>query len=283
MILTALAVAALLGQATPSTPPAAETVPAAETAKPAADAVTPPPPPPPPPVDPWKGNVGFGLIALTGNANAVTLTTNVGADKKWSGWGIGIRANAAYGQSQPTASASPEVVALRAGLSLKGERDLTDWISLFIAGAAETDHVKSMEYRATGEAGAGFTVLNEKVEDLEKMFLKFDLAFRYSHESRYQYYPTPMGLPTADIVAPRIGLVFRYAFNKAIRFSEEAETILNFLGSFRALINSNTKLSARLTEALAVNVAFLVTEDTLPAPGKKQADTALTVGLEASF
>jgi putative salt-induced outer membrane protein YdiY len=80
-----------------------------------------------------------------------------------------------------------------------------------------------------------------------------------------------------------LGAVVRYALNKEIRFSEEAEFLPNLVGESRFLVNSTTKLNARLTAALSISVAFLLNFDSSPGGGKKSTDTALTLGLEAAF
>lgn len=284
MSLSPFALAFLLAQAPAPAPEAAPAAPVSEAA-PEAAVVAPAPPVVEKPVDPWVGSVGLGLIFLTGNANSITGTANAQADKKWGEWSIGLRANGAYGQSQPDSASAPETTALRAAFLARGERGIIGLASLYLNGAVETDHVKSLEYRAGGEAGSGLTFVNYKIEDLEKMLLRLDVAFRYSHEANYTYFPLPVfgSYAQRDVVAPKLGLAFRYALTKDIKFSEEAEVVTNLLGSVRVLVNSNTKFSARLVSALSLTVSFLVSYDSIPAVGKKATDTALTVGFEAGF
>jgi putative salt-induced outer membrane protein YdiY len=240
--------------------------------------------------DVWAGSVGLSLISLTGNTDAITLATHAAADRKWTNWTLGLRLNGAYGQTQGAEGVAPTVVALRASGSVRGDRAFGKIVSLFALTGVDTDHVKSIEYRWVGEVGTGLTFVNKKVgekdKELEVMFLRLDLAGRFAHESRYQYYPDPLVLGTVQLVAPRLGIVFRYAVNKGIRFSEEAEVMPNLFGATagkRVLVNSTTKLAAQMTESVSMNASFLVTSDSVPAAGKKPVDTALTVGLEAAF
>ena len=240
--------------------------------------------------DVWVGSVGLSLISLTGNTDAITVASNAAADRAFGAWTLGLRLSGAYGQTQAADGAEPTVSALKASGSVRGDRAFGSLVSIFALPGADTDHVKSVEYRWYGEVGAGLTFVNkkegEKEKEWERLFLRLDLAGRFAHEARYQYYPTLLALPSANLVAPRLGVVFRYAVTKGIRFSEEAEVMPNVLGETagkRVLVNSTTKLSAQLTEMLSVNVAFLVNSDSVPAAGKKPVDTALTVGLEAAF
>ena len=231
--------------------------------------------------------IGIGLIALSGNAESLTATANAALDKKLGNWAFGMRLTGAYGQTRTKAGAD-EVTALRAGLLLRGDRSITSFASIYALGGLETDHVKSVELRGFGELGTGIKFYELKEGELERVYLRGDVGFRASHESRFQYYgdavtPSGTGLGDITMIGPRIAAVIRYAINKDIRFSEEAEFLPNLLGPSRYLINSITKLSARLTESLAVTGSFLVTFDSSPAPGKKTTDTALVLGLEAAF
>ena len=238
--------------------------------------------------DPWKGMIGIGLVVITGNAETVMGTANAGLDKKLGEWAFGLRASGAYGQSRPPAGVEAEVTAARAGLLLRGERNIVSFASIYALAGTETDHVKSVEIRGFAEVGTGIKFYERKEGDLEKMFLRGDVGLRYSHETRFQYYASPLvpkgtGLPSATMLGPRIGIVIRYALNKEIRFSEEAEFLPNLLGPSRYLVNSMTKVSARLTESLSFTGSFLVNYDSAPAADKKTTDTALVLGVDAIF
>ncbi len=238
--------------------------------------------------DSWKGLVGIGLIAITGNAEALTGTATAQVDKKLGEWGFGARASAAYGQSRAAPGAPAIVSALRAGLLLRGDRNLSSFSSLFALAGLETDHVKSVELRKFAELGTGIRFFERKEGELERVFLRGDVGFRASHETRYQYFGdavVPSGTPLPDVllIGPRIAAIFRYALNKDVRVSEEAEMLFNLLGSSRTLFNSTTKLIARLSPALSISGSFLLGFDSAPAPGKQPTDTVLTLGVEAAF
>ena len=80
--------------------------------------------------------------------------------------------------------------------------------------------------------------------------------------------------------APRLGLAFRYALSERVAFQQEAELLPNVFGDSRLLANSTSKLSAGLTESLALTSSLLVNYDSAPAAGKRPTDTALSVGVE---
>src|SRR5262245_17863599 len=85
---------------------------AAAAAERIANSVAPPPPPAEEekkedaaaPVDRWTGMAGLGLTYITGNAQNLTLTANIGIDRKWDPWLLGVRLWGAYGIANPSAN-----------------------------------------------------------------------------------------------------------------------------------------------------------------------------------
>ncbi len=163
----------------------------------------------------WTATVGLGLISITGNATALTATATGVAELKTADWIYGLKASGIYGESKaPTndPTATNQVLALAGSLQLRLDRRLTPAISAYVLGGAETDHVKSVEFRGIAEGGGSYIWIDVKEGDLAKALLRTDLAFRYANESRFQYYPTPMSLPGAILYAPKLGVAVRYAF-----------------------------------------------------------------------
>lgn len=242
-----------------------------------------PPPPPAPAPSAWEGSVGFSLISLTGNAETLTLSTTGAASRQWGAWKLALKANGAYGQTRPADGAQAEVVALNAGAQVRGERKLTSIASAFLLAGADTDHVKSVEYRAYGEGGAAIVWVERKAGDDTLLSLRTDLGLRYANESRFQYFPTPAPLPDVTLVAPKLGLGFRYMLNQHVVLVEEAEVMTNVMGDPRVVVNSLTRINARLTESLSLSAGFQLSHDSLPAAGKKPTDTILSLGAELAF
>lgn len=239
----------------------------------------------------WLVNIGAGLSLLGGNTQSLTLTGNVGIDKKWEVWSLGIRMNGAYGLATPPGAMTgtdPAVVARRAMGTVRGDRSFGGFVSAFALAGAEFDHVKSIESRVYGEGGASFGLLNEKDGDTEKLFLKLDLALRFGRETRFTYFPTPSAINPYEIyiLSPRVAAVGRWALNKHFKVSEELE-VLPFLlpptlGRF--LINSNTKINARITDGASLSLGFLLAIDTQPPkPELKPYDYTLTAGIDIAL
>src|SRR5262249_31958931 len=149
----------------------------------------------------------------------------------------------------------------------------------------DADRLKSIEARRQAELGVGYIWFDEKEGDLQKTSFRTDLGMRAGREYRFQYYPTEQNIDDVDLLAPRLGIAYRYAFNKDVIFTEEASALLNVVGndSGRWIQTSTTKLSSRLSGKISLGVGFTVTNDTHPAPGKVRLDTATTVGLEVGI
>jgi Protein of unknown function, DUF481 len=235
------------------------------------------------PTSTWTVKAGVNLIYLRASARTLTFSGHAAVERKIPEWIFGVKASGAYGTSRPSGSADSQVVALAAALQARVDRRFSQSVSAYVLGGIETDHVQSVESREFGEAGASMVWFDIREADYSKIFLRTDLGLRYQYESRFQYYPTPMREPGVTLVAPRLGAVFRYAFNKGTIFSEEAEVLPNVTGEARVLINSQSKLTTLLTGVLSFAAGFGVKFDSAPAPGKVDTETTLTLGLEVAF
>lgn len=237
------------------------------------------------PPSPWSGTLGFSFIWIAGNSEALTLTSNLAVERKTEQWILGFKADGAYGQSLTAASATgeTEVVALNAQVQARGDWRFSRLLSAYVAAGLATDHVKSVELRGSPEGGIGLLWYEDKREDFVFTSLQTDLAFRYTKELRFQYFPVNKNLDDIDLFAPRLGVAFRYAASKDAVLTEDAEVLPNIIGDARVLVNSTTKLAVKLTDVLAFTTAFLVKYDSAPAEGKKPTDTSLTAGLQISL
>jgi hypothetical protein len=162
----------------------------AGTPKPAAPAVA-APAPAAAPKSKWTGTVGVGLISLTGNSKSVTFNATGAAERKSDGWILGLKALAVYGQTRPPEGGSTQTVAQAAGVLGRMDRKFHDRYSAYVLAAFETDHVKSVEIRYTGEAGASITWVDASGPSGWKTSLRTDLGFRWAQEDRFAYYPVP--------------------------------------------------------------------------------------------
>jgi len=237
----------------------------------------------------WSGTVGLGLIALTGNAQTITFSTNAAIERKSKQWIWGFKAAAAYGQNEAPGTSNSQVTALNGSLQARGDSRFSETTSMYLLAGVDTDHLASIESRPFGEVGVALIWFDEKQGDLAKTSLRTDLGFRYGREYRFQYYPTHVGpsgnpaLAEVDVAGPRLGVAYRYAVSKDIIFSEDVSAVGNVVDQARLLFGSTSKLASRLTEKVSLGVSFVVTDDTAPPPVKVSTDTALSIGLEVGL
>jgi putative salt-induced outer membrane protein YdiY len=257
--------------------------PAPALAEEAARAIPPPAAPAPSPPE-WKGTVGAGLVTLSGNSESTTFTGTTAASRETLGWIASLKAAAAYGESRAAGAPASQVSAYSGALQLRLARKFGETWSVFVIGAVETDHVASIEYRSAAELGAGARLVEVKEADWLKVGLRTDLGLRYGYEARYQYYGTPLGpQPGVELVAPHVGVDFRYGFSKDVFLTEDAEAMTSLSGESRWLAKSVTKLSSRLSRSLTFGAGYTVAYDSRPAAGKVTTDRALTALLEVGF
>src|SRR3954470_24971559 len=213
------------------------------------DPATPPVVPAAAPVPPdvlWSGTVSLGFIALTGNSQTITFSTNAAIERKSKLWIWGVKAAAAYGQGETPGAIGSSVTALNGSVQARGDRRFTDAISLYLLAGVDADHLQSIEARPFGELGAAYIWFDEKQGDLAKTSLRTDLGFRYGREYRFQYYPTHKGptddpaLAEKDVIAPRLGAAYRYAFSKDVIFTEDVSAVLNLANQTRLLLTSTS-------------------------------------------
>lgn len=235
----------------------------------------------------WTNNIGFGLISLTGNSRSITATTTVAAERKSEDWIFALKGAAAYGESSPPVAAgvaeTSSVIAALAGATLRGDRRFTERYSAYLLAGADTDRVKSVARRLTGEAGLSILWIDEKEGNFLKRSLKTDLAMRHQEEKRFQFYPVRLEVADVKLTAPRVAASFRYALSKEVVFLQDLEVLPNVVGESRVLANSLSKLSSRLSASVALTLGFSVAYDSKPAAGKEDTDTTLSAGLEVAL
>ncbi len=235
----------------------------------------------------WAGTVTLGFISLTGNADTQTFSAAGAFQRKSPDWIWGFKASGAYGRATPATGGDAQVTAMMGSLEARGDRRFSDTLSLYLLLGLDADHLKSIEGRPIAELGVSQIWFDQKIGDFQKSTLRTDLGVRAGREYRFQYYPTQQDLPDVDMLAPRVGVFYRYAFTKDVIFTEEASALVNVINSGdtsgRTLLTSVTKLSSRLVGSLSLGVGFAVNHDTQPPPPKVKTDTALTVGLEVGI
>lgn len=238
----------------------------------------------------WNATVGVGLIWLAGNSETLTFSGNAAAQVKLTDWIFGLKLSAAYGQTvapgMEELDLDPTIVAFNAAGQLRGDRRFTQTVTGYVLGGVETDRVKSISSRSYIEGGASLTWFEVKKEDFVLQSLRTDLGIRYTVEDQFQFYPEEMEIEEGDLgklLAPRLGVAFRYALSEELIFTEDLEILPNVLHETRLFLTSVSKIAVRLTKGLSFGVSLGIAYDSLPPQDKEKLDSALTAGLEVAF
>lgn len=233
---------------------------------------------------PWTGSAALSFMLLAGNSRALALTANGLAEYRTDAWDVMLKGEGVLDlAATPGGDGDEEVIAEAAALTARGEKRFTPLLGVYALVGAKTDHLSSVERRLDGEVGAGLTLIERDTRFKEELFLRLDLGVHYSNEARFQYFEDEHDLPNVDLLAPGVRVTLYCPINERLKLTQYAEFFPNILGDTRFLVESTTKLSAFITNRLALNMNLGVDVDTAPAEGKKVADLALTVGAEFEF
>ncbi len=267
---------------------------AAERLAAAAERISPPQPAAnpeatPPKPDLWTGNAGVGLTWVTGNVTSIAFVASAQATRKGERTITVLKGFGGYGEKLNDAGTASEVLMYNAGLAAQFDYRFTKHISAFFGAGIDTDHIKSVEIRGYGDLGVGVVWLDEKDgepgKEFQRLYLKSDLGIRVQPETRYQYYPVQADVPNELMIGPRLAVSFRYALSARAFFTEEAEVLPNVLPNQpgRVLLNSTSKLGVGIAANMSLAAGFTLKYDSAPAAGRKNTDTVLSIGLDASF
>lgn len=254
----------------------------AATQKPAEAPPAPPAPPAPKP-SPWSYQLGLNVLALSGNANAVTAKVNAAVDGRWDKWATSIKAGAAYGQSESGTTGEKTTTALNADLLARGDRKFSDHFGGYALAGALTDRVASIEYQGFGEVGVGMTWFEFLEGDFVRSRLRTDVGFRYTHEARHQYFPERKDLPDNNIYSPRVSAGFRYALSKNSVFTQDIEVLPDVVTVDNVRLTATSALSAQIIAGVSLQLGFKVRYIGVPADGAKKTDTELGTGINWAF
>ena len=190
--------------------------------------------------------MGLGLIALSGNASTLTFNGLASAERKSEGWIYAVKAQAVYGRSRLPATETEvertEVVALGANADVRVDRRFTPVISGYVLAGAQTDHMKSVEVRGTGEAGSRHLLVGREEPGrassrrCARTWPSATSASRASSTTRRGW-----TWRTWTWAARAWASLFSYGLSKDTVFTEEAEAIPNVLGDARLLVNSTSQ------------------------------------------
>ncbi len=230
----------------------------------------PTPPPGPPPL--WTGNAQFAYAATSGNTDTSSLGGTLEVNYKPLPWVISL--NAAYLRG----STDGELTAESFAGGLRGLRDLTPRLDVFVEGLYYRNTFAGIDSRYGGNAGVGYKIFDEKA-----LRLRVETGFGYTHEARL------VG-PSLDYASLRAGFQFGWKFSKTAELTEEFYWTDNLSDTNDWYLRSTTAVTANLTSIFALKASYTYLYDNVPAIATEvpltffeKRDTITSVALVAKF
>ena len=90
-------------------------------------------------------------------------------------------------------------------------------------------------------------------------------------------------LPTRLLYGPPVTVNYRYAINRNVYISEDADLLYNIADAHDIRLNSTTALVASMTDAISLQVAAKYRYIGVPSQGKTPRDLELSTGLTFNF
>jgi putative salt-induced outer membrane protein len=230
----------------------------------------PTPPPGPPPL--WSGNANFAYAGTSGNTDTSSLGAGLELNYKPLPWVVTLKAAYLRGSTDGVLTAESF-----AG-SLRGLRDLTPRLDVFVEGLYYRNTFSGIDARYGATGGAGYKIFNEKT-----LLLRLEAGIGYTREDlTFQ--------ETLDYASLRTGLQFAWKFARSAEFTEEFYWTDNLSDTNDWFLRSTTAITADLTSIFALKASFTYLYDNVPAVKTidpvtffEKSDTITAVALVAKF
>ncbi|HSS45725.1 MAG TPA: DUF481 domain-containing protein, partial [Thermoanaerobaculia bacterium] len=227
------------------------------------DCPCPTPPPGPPP--PWSGSAEFSFLSTSGNTSTESIGGALETDYKAAPWGAVFKA--AYLR----ASTNAVLTAEQFDASLKGSRDLTERVSVFVGTGYLKNRFAGLNSLISGEAGAGYKILAGP-----EHLLGAEAGLGYVRENR-------LTGGNRSYVSGRAGLSYKWQFSKSAAFTNDLSYLHDFGDLSNWTISEKAAITADLTSVFALKASYGLLYRNEPVPTFRKTDTVTAVAIVAKF
>ena len=212
--------------------------------------------------DPIKGEGEFGATASSGNTDTQNLVAKLKLSKRSGAWfnEVGLAAI----NSTDTDSTTAE----RYLITGKTGRDINDKLYAFGSGKYDKDRFSGFDHQATLAAGLGMHVIKS---DRVTLDIEAGPGYRFSE--------TDAGLDQDEAVL-RAGLFYKNQLTETTHF---LQNIVVEAGSDNTTIDSETALTVKMSDALALKASIIVKNNSDVPAGVEKTDTLTGVSLIYGF
>ena len=224
----------------------------------------------------WSGNVTFGYLEASGNADNLNINAGAEVYYDWEYWHHSLKATAFGAQANDEGSAE------RYTLELKTQRDLGEHDYLFGLIAAENDRFAGVRQQISETVGYGRRLINT---DIHILNVEAGVGFRQIEFADTIDTTDPLnpfvvdGEDENDVII-RLGGDYRWNFSDTAHFTQ---TLAIEIGSENTSSESISAVTANLLGALDLVVSFTIKNNSEVPPDNTSTDRYTAVSLNYAF
>ena len=231
----------------------------------------------------WEGSVGLGATIQQGNSDSVLVTLTATAQRKWEKDQLQLGITGGYGEARPQSTATDPDPDMQKNTDYLGgmaqyNRLFSERLYAYGRVDALHDDIADIMYRVMLSPGAGYFVIRE-----ERLTLSGEVGPGYLWERLRESTPTGNVYDNNDYATIRFGERLQWQISKTARLRQSLEYLPEASDWGNYIINATIAVEAAITSKLLLQVTFLNTYDSEPAPGSDQNDMKLIAGLGYKF
>lgn len=213
-----------------------------------------------------KFSANAGFVNTTGNTDITSINFGNTIEATTRGWKVGQSASVVYGKSDGELNTALWVA------SLRGSRDLSSTVSLFVVTDFDRNTFSGISSRYAPQLG-----LSVRLLDSERDKLRGEFSGGYTWQNA-----VAVGR-SAEYAAGRGALIYSRQLGPKASVAQTLEFLPNFKTGDDLRINSETAVTAPLATGVAMKVSYVVRYDGLPEPTFRKTDRILTTGVQVAF
>ncbi len=211
----------------------------------------------------WKGKGELGFVLSRGNSDAETLNAKVDTTREFDPWTVG------FGFSALRASTDNTTTADRWEVRGQANYKLTDRSFVFGALRYENDQFSAYDYAGVASAGYGYKFVDTAAT---KFVGQIGAGYRVA-ELR-------LSGEQEDEAVLRGDVLFQHQFTETTRVIEK---FLVEAGSSNTFLQNQLSLEVKMTDVLALSVAYDIRHNTDAPAGVEKTDQLTTANIVFSF
>jgi putative salt-induced outer membrane protein len=223
-----------------------------------------------PPPDPlWFGKAAFSYLSTSGNTDTTSIGGGLELNYNPKPWLVTLKAAYLYG------STDGEVTAESFAASLRGTRDLTKTIDVFVTGNYLRNTFSGIDSLYGIDAGAGYKLINTPSQ-----FLRVEGAFGYTKERDIVH---GVLLATRNYANARAALNYKWQLTKTAAFTNDFGYLLDLADTGNWFITNKTAIAVDISSIFALQASWTLLYRNQPVVTFSHTDTATAVALVAKF